>query len=216
MVGRGVIDLYYMPGAASMAPHLVLEEIGTDYRLVRVRRDGGKSEPPEFASLSPHGRVPVMVDGDLVMYESAACVMHLCDTHPDAGLAPELGTPERALWYRWLTYLTNTVQATFIHAFYPVRGTADPAGEEGVKAKAEADLAGMRNHIEGELEHGGPYLLGEAFSSADIYLFMLTRWGRRIEPKWWDQPALGAHFRSIFERPAAQRMWEQEGLDPWP
>ena len=208
-----MIDLYYMPGAASMAPHLVLEEIGDDYRLVRVTRDGGKADPPEFERLSPHGRIPLMVDDGLVMFESAACVMHLCDTHPAAGLAPAVGTAERALWYRWLTYLTNTVQATFMHAFYPGRGTTDPAGAEAVKAKAEADLAGMRRHLEDELATG-PYLLGERFSSADIYLFMLTRWGRRLEPKWWDEPMLGAHFRRVLERPAAKRMWEQEGLDP--
>jgi glutathione S-transferase len=100
-----------------------------------------------------------------------------------------------------------------MHAFYPERGTTDPGGAEAVKAQAEADLAVMRRHLEGELTTG-PYLLGERFSSADIYLFMLTRWGRRLEPKWWDQPMLGTHFRRVFERPAAQRMWEQEGLDP--
>jgi glutathione S-transferase len=205
-----------MPGAASMAPHVVLEETGADYRLVRVRREGGTIEPPELERLNPHRRVPVMVDGDLVMYESAACVMHLCDTHPDAGLAPALATAERALWYRWLTYLTNTVQATFMHAFYPSRGTTDPTGEDAVREKAEAELAGMRDFLEAELATGGPYLLGEQFTAADIYLFMLTRWGRRLDPKWWDHPALGAHFRRVFERPAAQRMWEQEGLDPYP
>lgn len=211
-----MIDLYYMPGAASMAPHVVLEELGADYRLIRVRREGGIIDPPELERLNPHRRVPVMVDEDLVLYESAACVMHLCDTHPDTGLAPPLATPERARWYRWLTYLTNTVQATFMHAFYPARATADPGCSDAVRAKAEADLAGMREFLERELEGGGPYLLGERFSSADIYLFMLTRWGRRLQPKWWDEPILGAHFRRVFERPSAQRMWEQEGLDPYP
>ena len=74
-------------------------------------------------------------------------------------------------------------------------------------------LAGMRDFLEGELAAGGPYLLGERFTSADLYLFMLTRWGRRLDPKWWDRPSLGAHFRRVGERPAVQRMWEQEGLD---
>jgi glutathione S-transferase len=73
----------------------------------------------------------------------------------------------------------------------------------------------MREHVETQLAAGGPFLLGERFTSADLYLFMLTRWGRRLEPKWWDQPELRAHFRRVFERPAAQRVWEQQGLDPW-
>jgi glutathione S-transferase len=210
-----VIELYYLPGAASLAPHLVLEEVGADYRLVRVTRDDGRVEPPEFVRLSPHGRVPLLVDGELVMTESAAIVMHLSDLHPEAGLAPAVGTPDRARWYRWLTYLTNTVQATFMIAFYPERTTGDPAGVDSVRARAEADLAGMREHVETQLAAGGPFLLGERFTSADLYLFMLTRWGRRLEPKWWDQPELRAHFRRVFERPAAQRVWEQQGLDPW-
>lgn len=204
-----------MPGAASLAPHLVLEEVGAGYRLIRVRREDGMVEPPEFGRLSPHGRIPLVVDGDLVMSESAAIVMHLCDLHPESGLAPAAGTPERAQWYRWLTYLTNTVQATFMIAFYPERITADPAGVDAVRAQAESDLASMRAFVEAELATGGPYLLGERFTSADLYLFMLTRWGRRLEPTWWSQPELGAHFRRVYDRPAAQRVWEQQGLDPW-
>jgi glutathione S-transferase len=208
-----VIDLYYMPGAASMAVHAVLEEVGAEYRLVRVVKGDGKVEPPELARLNPHLRVPTMVDGELVMYESAACVMHLSDTYPQAGLAPAVGTAERALWYRWLTYMTNTVQATFVVYFYPRSATADPSSEGAVSERATTALAGMRDFLETELTSGGPYLLGERFTSADLYLMMLTRWGRRCEPKWWDQPALGAHFDRVRERPAVERVWEQEGLD---
>jgi glutathione S-transferase len=208
-----VIDLYWMPGAASLAVHALLEEVGAEYRLHRVSRDGGKVEPPELPELNPHVRVPTAVlDGGVVMYESAALVMHLSDLYPEAGLAPAPGTPERALWYRWLTYLTNTVQATFMIFFYPERHISEGADPEPVKRRAEASLAGMRDFLEGELTAGGPYLLGERFTSADYYLWMLTRWGRRVEPKWWDQPELGAHWRRVRERPAAQRVYEQEEL----
>jgi glutathione S-transferase len=208
-----LIDLYWMPGAASLAVHAVLEEVGAEYRLHRVVRDGGIIEPPELPKLNPHVRVPTAVlDGGLVMYESAALVMHLSDLYPDAGLAPAPGTPERALWYRWLTYFTNTVQATFMIVFYPERYTAEGADPEPVKQRAEAALTGMRDVIEGELAGGGPYVLGEGFSSSDYYLWMLTRWGRRVEPKWWDQPELGAHWRRVRERPAARRVYEQEEL----
>jgi glutathione S-transferase len=209
-----VIDLYYLPGAASLAPHLVLEEVGADYRLIRVKREQGRVEPPDFARLSPHGRVPLLVDGDLAMSESAAIVMHLSDLFPESGLAPVVGTPDRAQWYRWLAYLTNTVQATFMIAFYPERTTDDPNGVDAVRTRAESALAGVREFLEAQLATGGPYLLAEGFTSADLFLFMLTRWGRRLAPKWWDQPELGAHFRRVYERPAAQRVWEQQGLDP--
>ena len=209
-----MLDLYWIPGAASLAVHALLEEAGVEYRLHRVVRDNGKVQPAEFRKLSPHGRVPtVVLDGGLVMYESAAIVMHLSDLYPEAGLAPAPGTPERALWYRWLTYFTNTVQATFMIFIYPERYTAEGADAEPVKERAEASLVGMRDFLEGELAAGGPYVLGERFSSADLYLWMLTRWGRRLEPKWSGPPELGAHWRRVRERPAAQRVYEQEGLE---
>jgi glutathione S-transferase len=207
-----VIDLYFTPGAASLAVHGVLEEIGAEYRLVRVTKEDGKVDPPELPRLNPHVRVPTVVDGDLVMFESAACVMHFCDLHPEAGLAPAVGTRERALWYRWLTYMTNTVQATFMVYFYPGRATDEPQAEPGIEARAAAALAGMRDHVEGELATRGPYLLGERFTSADLYLAMLTRWGRRLPEKWWDRPRLGEHYRLVTERPAIRRVYEQEGL----
>lgn len=98
--------------------------------------------------------------------------------------------------------------------FYPRRATGDLECEPSVGKAAAKALGGMCEFLEGELARGGPYLLGERFSSTDLYLMMLTRWGRRLDPKWWDRPALGAHFRRVYERPAVQRMWEQEGLDP--
>jgi glutathione S-transferase len=207
-----VIELYFTPGAASLAVHGVLEEVGADYTLIRVTKENGKVDPPELPRLNPHVRVPTMVDGDLVMFESAACVMHLCDNHPEAGLAPSLGTRERALWYRWLTYLTNTVQAAFMVYFYPSRASDDASAHDAIAATAAAALAGMRDHLEGELAAGGPYLLGERFTSADLYLAMLTRWGRRLPEKWWDRENLGEHYRLVTGRPAIARVYEQEGL----
>jgi glutathione S-transferase len=208
-----MVDLYWMPGAASLAVHALLEEVGAEYRLHRVTREDGKVEPPELPELNPHVRVPTAVlDGGLVMYESAALVMHLCDLLPEAALAPAPGTPERGLWYRWLTYMTNTVQAAFMVYFYPERYTAEGSDPEPVKERASQQLAGMRDFLEGELAAGGPYLLGQRFTSADLYLAMLTRWGRRAEPKWWDQPNLGEHWRLVRGRPAFERVYEQEEL----
>ena len=208
-----MMKLYYLPGSAAMAPHAVLEEAGADYELVRVTREDGKVDPPEFAGLTPQGRVPAFVDGDLVLHESAAIVMHLCDSFPETGLAPALATPERAHWYRWLTYLTNTVQPTYLAFRYPGRYTSADAAAADVSVQAATALGEMRDFLAGALQQGGPYLLGERLTSADFYLYMITRWCRHLEPKWWDHPVLGAHYRLLGARPAIQRMREQQGLD---
>jgi len=208
-----MIELYYRPGAASMPVHSLLEEVGADYRLRKVTGRGDSLEPPELLRLNPHGWVPALVDGELVLTESVACLLHLSDRFPEADLAPGLGTPERARWYRWLVYMTNTVQPAFLVYFYPDRYAPEGDAADAVGATASRRLAGMRDYLEGELAAHGPYLLGERFTSADLFLHALTRWGRRLEPSWWTLPHLGAHYRLVDERPAVRRMREQEELD---
>ncbi|MCY4087163.1 MAG: glutathione S-transferase family protein [Actinomycetia bacterium] len=211
---HAAMKLYYLPGTAAMAPHMALEEAGADYELVLVERDNGQVvDPPNYRELNPHDLVPTLVDGDLVLHEAAAVVMYLSDAYPDAALAPAPGTAARGHWYRWLTYLTNTVQPAQLNRLYPERYTTDAHGSEGVRRAGEAILEQMRAWIDGELGRNGPYLLGETFTSADLYLCMLTRWSRTLEPKWWDSPSLGSHYRRIVARPAVVRVYEQQGLE---
>lgn len=90
-------ELYYYPGMANLAPHMMLEDIGAEHRLIRVDRDKGEHKSPEYLKLNPKGLIPVLVDGDLVLYETAAICLHLADRHPQANLAPALGTHGRSL-----------------------------------------------------------------------------------------------------------------------
>ena len=84
-----------------MVAHILLEELGVPYRRVPVDRAGGEHKSAAYLRLNPNGLIPVSVDGDLVLYETAAIVLHLADTHPAAGLAPALGTVEGAHFYKW-------------------------------------------------------------------------------------------------------------------
>ena len=109
-----MIQLHHYPSTASMAPHILLEELGEPFELVLVDRMRDQQKSPDFLRLNPNGLIPVLIDGDLVLYETAAICLHLCDTRPQAGLAPALGTHERAHFYKWMAWLTNTLQATLI------------------------------------------------------------------------------------------------------
>jgi glutathione S-transferase len=104
------IHLYYAPGNASMTPHLLLEELGVPFELKPVDRANHAHKSAAYLKLNPNGLIPVLVDGDLVLYETAAIVLHLVDTHAEAGLAPAVGTTERAQFYKWLVWLAATVQ----------------------------------------------------------------------------------------------------------
>src|SRR5512143_3511809 len=116
-----MIRLHYHPGNASLAPHMLLEELGAPFELVFVDRANAAHKSPEYLRLNPNGQIPVLVDGDLVLYEAAAICLHLVDTHPAAGLAPAPGTPERAHFYKWLVWMTNTLQPMLMTYFYPER-----------------------------------------------------------------------------------------------
>ena len=82
-----MIKLYYRPGTAAMAPHILLHELGLAHELVLVDKAGDGLRQPDYLRLNPNGLLPTLTDGDLVLYESAAICLHLCDTHPHAGLA---------------------------------------------------------------------------------------------------------------------------------
>ena len=104
-----MIELHYFPGNASMTPHMLLEELGVPFALKYVDRTALAHKTPEYLKLNPNGLIPLLVEGDLVLYETAAILLHLADTHPQAGFAPALGTAERAQFYKWLAWMTNTL-----------------------------------------------------------------------------------------------------------
>ena len=152
--------------------------IGVDYELVLLERDEAQNDPA-YRALNPLGVVPTLVDGDLVLTESAAILLYLGDRYPEARLAPE----ERAEYYRWLVFMTNTLQTTMLRFFYPER-----YGGGEVEAVAEAEAQRHFDLIESHLE-GREWLVGDHRSGADLFLFMLTRWGRQLDTPAWERPA---------------------------
>lgn len=213
-----MIQLHHYPSTAAMVPHLLLEELGVPYERVHVDRAADAHKAPAYLRLNPNGLLPVLVDGDLVLYETAAIVLHLCDRHPDAGLAPALGTDARSQFYKWLVWLTNTLQATLIVYFYPERwvdeGNAPGAAE--VRRHAQRRVATLLDQLDAELaRHGGPWFTGRAFSALDPYVFTLSRWTRNFDrDRARDRPHLGPYLQRMLERPAVQRVIANEQLKP--
>jgi glutathione S-transferase len=208
-----MLQLHYHPGNASMAPHLLLEELGVPFELKLVDRAQQAHKSAEYLKLNPNGLIPVLVDGGLVLYETAAVCLHLLDTHPQMNLAPAVGSTERAHFYKWLIWMTNSLQATLILYFYPERWADNAEAAAQVRSHAEAKVGTLLDQIEAELaRHGGPYLLGEAFSAVDLYALMLCRWTRGFARPARSLPHLGLYLQRLLARPAVQRVFEREGL----
>ena len=210
--------LFYYPGNANLAPHMLLEEIGAPYELVLLDRDNNAHKSGEYLKMNPSGRIPVLIDGHsqppLVLFETAAICLHLCDRHPEANLAPQkLGSPERAHFYKWIAYLTNTLQSELITYFYPDRITDDEAGAAVVRRHAEPRVGGMLEILDHAIdESGGPWLLGARYTALDPYLMMLCRWTRGMAKPARTYARLGPFLDAMAARPAVQRAFEQEGL----
>ena len=197
--------LYWRPGTASMAPHAALAEIGVDYRLVEIGREKAQ-EDAGYRALNPLGVVPTLLDEEqgLVLTESAAILLYLGDRFPESKLAPV----ERADYYRWLVFLTNTVQTAMLRFFYPERyGSGDD-----VATAASRDASEAFDILDSALENR-MWLAAEHRTGADLFLFMGTRWGRRLDPPAWDRPNVRRHFLATLELPGVGRMMEEQGLD---
>ena len=213
-----MITLHYYPGNASMTPHLLLRELGLPFELQLVDRTQQAQKSAAYLKLNPNGLIPVLQDGDLVLYETAAIVLHLVDTHPAAGLAPPVGTAERAEFTKWLVWLSSSVQAMMPHYFYSERMVApgNAAGAAEVKAQAEARIAALIDQIEDRLAAGGPWMMGERFGALDPYTFMLCRWTRGMARPARTRPHVGPFLQRMLARPATHAVLQAEGLAaPW-
>lgn len=206
-----MITLYGRPGAASLAPHICLHELGAPHEFVLV--DADRDGPSGFVTASPHRLVPAMRDGELTLTESAAIVMHLADRFPGGGLAPPLGSTERSDWYRRLVYLTNTTAPDLYHWLYPERYTDGPEGAPGVRAAATDRLDAGFDWLDAELG-GREFLVGGRFSGADAFLWMLCRWSRHLDRPAFARPNLGRYWEAIATRPSVRRALDVEGITP--
>lgn len=213
-------QLHYYPSTASMAPHIVLHELGEPFDLVLVDRTQDAHKTAAYLQLNPNGTIPVFVEDGLVLYESAAICLHLADNSPQARLVPPPGTAARAHCYKWLMWLTNTLQPALMIYFYPERWTdaANLPGAAQLKAGAQQRVTVLLDQLDAELaRHGGPWLLGSDYSVVDPYGLMLCRWTRGFSSAPARERAhLGPYLRRMLQRPAVQAAFRAEGLaDPW-
>jgi glutathione S-transferase len=212
-----MVRLYYYPSYVSLFPHILLEEIGLEYELVFIDRYANAHKRPEYIELNPNGLIPVLRDGDLVLYEAAAISLHLIDRNPTAGLAPPLATSERAHFYKWMAWLATHLHPALSMYLHPNKWVQDLESLAALKSNAERRVGELLDIIDAELEkHRGSWLLGSTYSALDAYALTLCRWSRRMQRPAVDWPHFGPYARRVLERPAVRRAFQQEHLaEPW-
>jgi glutathione S-transferase len=206
--------LFYSPATASMVVHQALLEIGAPHELRRVDFDKNEQRTPAYLKLNPQGVVPTLLIDGKPMVESAAILMMLADRHPEACLAPALGSPERDAWYQWIVYLSNSLAATYRFWFYPA-DLGSPEHTAEVRAALQRKFESVWDRLDAQLAANGPYLLGENFSAADLLLIMLMRWSRNMPRTALEWPALNEFATRMRARASWKKMYEVEGLTEW-
>ena len=155
-----------------MAPHFILEDLGVDFELITVDRKNNEQKSSKYLALNPAGRIPTLIDDGLAIFESPAICVHLAESHPTSNLIPKIGNKNRSLFFQWMMYLTNTVQAELMVYFYPQKHTTDVKSVSSIVTAQEIRITAMFELLNSELEDRD-FLIGQSISACDYFLFML-------------------------------------------
>jgi glutathione S-transferase len=167
--------LYYSDRTAAMGVRVLLEEIEAPYELIWTDISPGSNREPELLSLNPNGWIPVLIWEKGAIYECGAIATFLCDRHPEYQLAPGANDSERGLFLQWLFFFSSSVQNAYQMSYYPDRFCDTTTDEATVKRRSITRLRESWEVVDDAIGEND-WLLGELFSAADIYLFMLTTW----------------------------------------
>ena len=198
--------LFYSPAACSLSPHIVFRELGLDVKLERMdAKTHTISGGSDYYALNPKGSVPALeLDDGQVLTEGAVIVQYLADLRPEAGLIPEAGTMARYRLQEWLNFIATDIHKQLSPLFNPK-----------VNDEAKAALKGrflQRLGVVAKQLDSVPYLMGQAYSVADAYLFTILRWTKRFDIDLKQFPSLEAFMARMQERPAVKAALAAEGL----
>ena len=204
------LTLYYSPAACSMAPHIVLEEIGAPYDAVKIDIAKGENHGPDYARINPRGNVPALdVDG-AILTEDLAILLYLAARFPEAKLVPD-DPFAYGRCAEWLSFLATGPHVVYGEMLHPGRILADPALRAALRASARERLTRAYADIDSHLI-GGPFVVGDHFTVADAHLFVFYHWGKRAHLLD-GAPVLREWGAATAKRPSVARMAAAEGIE---
>jgi glutathione S-transferase len=197
------MKLYYSPGACSLSPHIVAAEAGIPLDLIKVDLKAHKTEDgADYYGITPKGSVPALkLDDGYLLTEGPAIVQYLADQKPDSKLAPKNGTLDRYKLMEWLTFINGEIHKSFAPLF--------GASSDDVKKDAKTKI-GKKFDLVNERLEGKQYLMGDTFTVADAYMFVMLTWAKKMQL---DIPKnLSAFFDRVSKRDGVQQAMREEGL----
>ena len=200
------MKLYYSPGACSLSPHIVLRELGLPFEAVLASTKTHKlADGTDYYTINPKGYVPLLeLDDGQRLSEGPAIVQYLADKEPTKGLIAAAGTMPRYRQVEWLNFISSELHKSYSPLF-------NPAMPEEGKEVFRKRLRGRYEYLNQQLE-GKSFLMGDAFSVPDAYLFTVTNWAKVVGVDITDLPNVQAFQARMAARPAVQATMKAEGL----
>ncbi|MBT5717794.1 MAG: glutathione transferase GstA, partial [Opitutae bacterium] len=173
------MKLFFSKGACSLAPHIILRELGLDFELVTVdtpEQKYGLKATGEFQKINPGGKIPALVlDNGEIITECSAILIYLADLNPDLNLFPKEGTFERYRGLEWLNQIATEWHKQFVFLFWP---TISTEMQQSLLNTAKEKLTKLNNEMKGR-----DYIYGDSFSIIDAYMFVCLDWLNWVDPK---------------------------------
>jgi glutathione S-transferase len=203
---ESVMQLYFFPGACSLASHIVLRESGLPFDLKSADVKAKKLEDgSDYLAVNSKGSVPALrLDNGQVLTEGPVILQYVADQKPETKLAPANGSLERYRLQEWLNYITSEIHKTFSPLFNP---TADAKVKEYALQNIEKKFDWLNKQLTGK-----QYLMGDTFTVADAYLFVVVNWSNFVGVDLAKWPALKDFQARVASRPKVHEAMEAEGL----
>ncbi|MDD5383798.1 MAG: glutathione transferase GstA [Gallionella sp.] len=199
------MKLYYAPGACSLASHIALHETGLPFEMDKLNAATKTTASGEgFMQINPKGYVPaIRLDDGSILTEGGAILQYIADQQPASGLAPKAGSMERYRLQEWLTFIGTEIHKTFSPLF-------NKTTTEEAKNNTRNLLTKRLDYVEAQLAKK-PYLMGDNFTVADAYMFVVVSWSSHVGLDLIPFPRLKEYIARIAARPSVQAAMKAEG-----
>jgi glutathione S-transferase len=206
---RSMWKFYYAPHSCALASHLALEHVGADYEAVRVDFASTEQRTPAYLAVNPKGRVPSLVTERGILSETPALLLFICQTHPDAGLAP-LGDPfALARLQAFNCYLCATLHVAHAHRMRGYRWADEPEAIAAMQRKVPQSVTECFALVERTMFEG-PWVMGERYTACDMYLFTFAQWLELDGVDLTKIPRILDHRSRMLRQPLVQKVIAQE------
>ncbi len=201
--------LFFSPGACSLAAHIAIIDSGLPYQLRRLNFTENEQQSAEYLKVNPKGRVPALVTDRGTLTETTAILLFLAQMAPEKTLAPLDDPFALAKLQGFNSYLSSTVHVNHAHGRRATRWADDPTAIEAMKRKVPDTMRAAYRLIEDDML-SGPFVMGETYSIADPYLFVMSSWLKGDGVEIAEFPRVKAHYERMQERASVQKALADE------